>query len=176
MPLSPEEFSRVYPLFVEWVDGTLAQHAPVARSVATVGFRRLPLYYRATTLAAAKVVIAPKLPMPPLARFGLTQFAEWERTEYGGVTYRDTFIVTPAFAADESLYFHELIHVVQWRLLGLQRFVAAYADGLERFGYRESPLEKMAYDAQARFDAGEVFDAEARVTKSFLNVGGSHLT
>jgi hypothetical protein len=36
-----------------------------------------------------------------------------------------------------------------------------YAGGLEKFGYRNSPLEKMAYDAEGLFDsAGPVFDAE----------------
>lgn len=107
-----------------------------------------------------------ELPVPPLSRFGLTQFAAWENAEYGGITYLNTFFVTPDFAADASLHFHELIHVVQWRLLGVERFVMAYADGLERFGYRESPLEAMAYDAQARFDRGEVSDAEALVREA----------
>ena len=55
------------------------------------------------------------------------------------------------YVADEGLYFHELMHVVQWRMLGPERFLAAYADGLEKFGYRNSPLEAMAYDAQAAF-------------------------
>ena len=66
--------------------------------------------------------------------------------------------------ADEGLYFHELIHVVQWRVLGPERFLAAYADGLERFGYRDSPLEAMAYDAQTAFSQSkQVFNAESLV-------------
>ena len=40
-----------------------------------------------------------------------------------------------------------------------------YADGLERFGYRDSPLEKMAYDAEAAFTAKEIFDAEKMVAR-----------
>ena len=55
--------------------------------------------------------------------------------------------------------------------LGLSRFtpasfLAAYADGLERFGYRESPLEMMAYDAEASFSQSpEIFDAEKLVAQ-----------
>jgi len=71
-----------------------------------------------------------------------------------------TIFVKRARANDEELYFHELIHVVQWRLLGAEFFLAMYAAGLEKFGYRDSPLEKMAYDAQDMFARGERFDAE----------------
>ncbi len=51
----------------------------------------------------------------------------------GGITYLDTLSVKRELAEQEPLHFHELIHVVQWRLLGPERFLAAYADGLERF-------------------------------------------
>jgi hypothetical protein len=40
----------------------------------------------------------------------------------------------------ELLDFYELIHVIQWRLLGPEAFLATYAAGLETFGYRNSPL------------------------------------
>ena len=64
------------------------------------------------------------------------------------------------------LHFHEMVHVVQWRVLGAERFLALYADGLEAFGYRNSPLEKIAYDAQELFNhSAAVFDAEKLVTE-----------
>ena len=39
------------------------------------------------------------------------------------------------------------------------------ADGLERLGYRDSPLEVMAYDAEAAFIANDIFDAEQLVAR-----------
>ena len=36
--------------------------------------------------------------------------------------------------------------------LALSFFLRCNAGGLEKFGYRDSPLEKMAYDAQELFD------------------------
>jgi hypothetical protein len=64
------------------------------------------------------------------------------------------------------MHFHELIHVIQWRILGPERFVHSYADGLEHFGYRQSPLEVMAYDAEAAFATStEGFDAEKMVAE-----------
>jgi hypothetical protein len=51
--------------------------------------------------------------------------------------------------------------VIQWRLLGPERFLVAYANGLDEFGYEKSPLEKMAYDAEAAFKrSSPTFDAE----------------
>jgi hypothetical protein len=39
-----------------------------------------------------------------------------------------------------------------------------YADGLKRCGYRNSPLEEVAYDLKSQFDAGcKPFDVEAEV-------------
>jgi hypothetical protein len=104
--------------------------------------------------------------MPPLSALGLSRFTQFERGDFDGITYLDTFFLKRHRVADERLHFHELIHVIQWRLLGPASFLAAYADGLERFGYRESPLEMMAYDAEASFSQSpEIFDAEKLVAQ-----------
>ncbi len=99
--------------------------------------------------------------MPPLGEIGLHQFAEFSNGNYDGITYLDTFFVKRYRATDERLYFHELIHVVQWQLLGAERFLAVYAAGLEAHGYRNSPLEAMAYGAEEVFSRNTTaFDAE----------------
>jgi hypothetical protein len=83
-----------------------------------------------------------------------------------GVTYLDTFFVRQDARHEEVLYFHELVHIIQWKLFGAKKFIAAYADGLERFGYRDSPLEAMAYDAQEAFvNSPQPFDVEKYVIK-----------
>ena len=54
-------------------------------------------------------------------------------------------------------------------IFGPERFLAAYADGLERFGYRDSPLEAMAYDAQAAFArSAQIFNAEQLVAEKLI--------
>ncbi len=89
--------------------------------------------------------------------------------EAGGITYLDTYFVRADEAQSESLHFHELVHVIQWRLLGPEKFLALYADGLERFGYRNSPLEVMAYELQERFEREQQpFDVEAACQKATL--------
>jgi hypothetical protein len=125
----------------------------------------LPLYFSANTLTSAKVVLVNQLPIPPLSSWGLTRFADFERGTFNGITYLNTFFLKRDEQKNEATHFHELIHVIQWRILGPQNFLRLYADGLERFGYRDSPLEVMAYDAEAAFTANDVFDTEKTVAQ-----------
>ena len=150
--MTEQEFRTAYPLIADWIQLTLAEHANAARTVASVGFNRLAAYYDASLLASSKAVVVPRVPMPPLSATGLDPFADFERMDAAGITYLDTYFVRADHARDESLHFHELVHVVQWRLLGPERFLALYASGLERFGYQNSPLEVMAYSLQDRFE------------------------
>lgn len=155
MPLTEQEFRAVYPRIENWIQQTLAAHASAAKPVASFGFKRLPQYYDVQLLAVTKVVVVPKVPVPPLSAMGLDRFRDFERMDAGGITYLDTYFVRADHAHIESLHFHELVHVIQWRRLGPERFLALYADGLERYGYRNSPLEMMAYELQDRFERGQ---------------------
>ena len=164
--MTPEEFRALYPHVIGWIHHTLAAHEKNTKSVASAGFVRLPLYFSKELIANTKFVSVDRPPMPPLSALGLKRFAAFEQGDYDAITYLDTFFLKKSHVADEGLYFHELIHVVQWRVLGPERFLAAYAEGLEQFGYRKSPLESMAYDAQASFSRStQFFDAEKLVAE-----------
>jgi hypothetical protein len=163
--MTPEEFQKFYPRLLGWIDTTLRAHAGNTQTVVSRGFPRLPLYFSTDTLASAKVVLVDKLPIPPLSSWGLTRFAEFERGNFDGITYLNTFFIKRDELRNEAIHFHELIHVIQWRILGPEQFLRSYADGLERFGYRDSPLEVMAYDAEAAFMAKGTFDAEKMVAQ-----------
>ena len=164
--MTPEEFQAFYPQVISWICLTLSAHQKHAKSVASVGFVRLPHYFSDGLIANTKYVVVDRPPMPPLSALGLKRFAAFEQGDYDAITYLDTFFLKTGHVADEGLYFHELIHVVQWRVMGAERFLAAYADGLETFGYCNSPLEMMAYDAQAAFaQSTKVFDAEQLVAE-----------
>ncbi|MGB8112076.1 MAG: hypothetical protein WCF41_22770 [Pseudolabrys sp.] len=163
--MTPEEFQKFYPVLLGWIDITLRAHAANTQTVISRGFPRLPLYFSADTLASAKVVLVDKLPIPPLSSWGLFRFADFERGNFDGITYLNTFFIKRDELRNEAIHFHELIHIVQWRILGPEQFLRSYADGLERLGYRDSPLEVMAYDAEAAFIANDIFDAEQLVAR-----------
>ena len=57
-----------------------------------------------------------------------------------------------------GLLFHEIVHVVQYRLLGVRGFAEQYIRGWARsgFDYREIPLEVEAYALEAEFADGAI--------------------
>ena len=170
--MSPEEFAGVYPVVLSWIQQTVAGHEGSAKTVASKGFKRLPSYFSQELLEAVKVVSVARVPVPPLSSVGLQRFRDFERTDWEGITYIDTIFLKRTRAADEVLHFHELIHAVQWRLLGPERFLRMYADGLEQFGYHNSPLEKMAYTAQREFSRSkQPFDAQALILHELRQLG-----
>ncbi len=151
--MSLQQLQQKLPDVRAWIDRTLAAHAAQARPVVDLGFPRLGSYYSPTLLVSTKVIAVAKVPAPPLASMGLTGFDEFENLDAAGITYLSSFFVRHGYERDESLHFHELVHVVQWQHLGPERFIMAYALGhLLSGGYRTNPLEEMAYRLQARFD------------------------
>ncbi len=164
--MTEQEFRAVYPLIADWIKKTLAEHAPAARPVASFGFSCLPRYYDAQLLASSRAVVVTRVPMPRLSAMGLDRFSDFEQMDAGGITYLNTYFVRADRAHDESLHFHELVHVSQWRLLGPEKFLVLYPDGLERYGYRKSWLEMMAYKLEHRFQReAQPFSVEAACQK-----------
>ena len=145
---------KALPRVLSWIDDCIAQHAPRARPVSERGWQRLAAVFPPDILESTKLVEVVVVPFPPTMRLGLELLGRLDRGSFDGITFRDTILVERT-SVDESLVFHELVHVVQWRALGPERFLLAYGLGLVRHGYVLSPLEQMAYDLQDRFERGE---------------------
>jgi len=136
----------------EWIEETLEENRDLAVPVSDLSLPRIEKVFPPDLLGRAKVVVvAETVPLPPLSRMGFPEFARVERMPAAGVTYKDTFFVNRRCRI-ESLYFHELVHVLQWDRLGVDNFLVAYGTGLIQFGYRNSPLERMAYSLQDKFN------------------------
>lgn len=137
----------------DWIQHTVAAHSSRARPLHEYAFRRLANFYSTKTLDSARVITVTRVPMPPLTAMGLREFSRFENGNYRGITYLNTYFLQDEAASDESLHFHELVHVVQWQHLGPDRFLLGYALGyLLAGGYRANPFEDMAFDLQAQFD------------------------
>jgi hypothetical protein len=84
----------------------------------------------------------------------------------GAITLMD--VVAYPEDIDLSTLFHELVHVVQYRVLGLRQFAKLYVGGFLRGGdYERIPLELQAYELGSRFDTepGALFDVEEDVIR-----------
>jgi hypothetical protein len=158
-------FYAALPQVRAWIDQLLATHAADARKVSTLGFNRLASCYPADLLERARVVSVQRTPFPPVSQFGIPEFAQLQGQQFEGITFKNTFFVVRGRAL-ESLHFHELVHVVQWSRLGIDKFLLSYGLGLLQFGYEQSPLEQMAYSLQRLFERGSVPNDLVRIIES----------
>ncbi|HVN17226.1 MAG TPA: hypothetical protein VMU05_00585 [Dongiaceae bacterium] len=73
-------------------------------------------------------------------------------SDMAGITFQDVVVYVDRIP--DSLLFHELVHAVQYEHLGVQGFSDRYVRGFLMGGsYEEIPLEKQAYELEARFAA-----------------------
>jgi hypothetical protein len=168
-----EILSRL-PAVQHWIDERLARNRSNAVRVSTLPFERLKYFYSAGTLERAWCVVIDEVPVPPLSRLGLPGFEEFERASPQGITYQDLYFVRRDQANDEGLHFHELVHTIQWRQLGPEKFLEAYALGyLNAGGYGDNPFEQIAYQLQDEFLRGtREFQAEPLVLKHLRGIAG----
>jgi len=86
-------------------------------------------------------------------------------SDMAGITFQDVVVHVEPLTL--PLLFHELVHAVQYKHLGLQGFADAYVRGFLTGGsYEEIPLEKQAYELEGRFSAhpAATFSVEEDVT------------
>lgn len=162
-------FHAALPQIRAWIDQHLETHAASARKLETSWHPRLASAYPPDVFERARTVLVDRTPYPPVSQFGLPEFAAFERRSFDGITFKSTFFVAKG-RETERLQFHELVHVVQWARLGVDRFLLAYGLGLLQFGYEQSPLEKMAYTLEDQFVRGQVPKDLVRVIEERTDV------
>ena len=171
--MTEAEFQTFNLLVSPWIAETVNGHFHVASNVANQQFRRLQLYFRHEVLTSTRILAADKVPVPPFRAMGLMKFTGLEHHNAASISYPGIYFVRREYQEDESLHFHELVHILQWRQLGTEQFLRCYAEGLERRALRMSenracPLEAMACALQRRFHEEWLsFDVAAEVQKQF---------
>lgn len=156
-----------------WVADQRERHRPRARRVGPDRRAVLEPFYAAWVLDAVRIRVVERLEPPPLVgtlkSLGIPLPLEIDRI--AGIAFVDTVVLLD-FVADARrmpLLFHEMVHVVQYHVLGLGGFMERYARGwLESDrAYRAIPLEADAYELTARFVEApeEPFDVVAEVER-----------
>jgi hypothetical protein len=128
---------------VAWLQGRREHHRPHADPLSRSDLEWLSPFFEPQLLATVRLRRArPVLP--------------W----MAGITCRDTVLVDPGIApggpAWRRILFHELVHVVQFEVLGVDRFMELYLTGWARGGcrYRTIPLEVDAYAIESMLGDG----------------------
>jgi hypothetical protein len=136
--------AAMLPAIPDWINRTLNSLCLQKRSMYLFSFRRLSQDFSTDFLNRASVVITNPLSIPSLSELGLRGGTRFELQPMGGITYLDSYFLLLDVANHGSLQFHELVHVIQWWLLGPQSFLLHYAAGLLEWGCLDSPQKKMA--------------------------------
>lgn len=145
---------RALPAVEEWMAELHEANAARAVPAGATGFTRMQAYFPSSLLESARAVTVDAVPFPPVTSMGLPEFEALARMPMAGITFGHMYFVRCEHGT-EGVHFHELVHVVQWRTLGVDGFLRAYGVGIARHGYQASPLEAAAFDLQARFERGE---------------------
>lgn len=144
-----------------WVAAQREHHCPLGRRLSEKEWTSLAPYFTANTLEAVIVHDVPLIENPD---FYCTISAVGQRipldfSQMSGITFIDTIVIAkqrlqPGWEAWLSLLFHECVHVCQYELLGLERFIEQYVQGWAQngFDYYAIPLEAQAYQLQGAFE------------------------
>ena len=162
--MNEQQFRLILSDVQNWIKRICSDFAPYMEPMETASFSRLAEYYPAGLLNRVNRVVVDRCPLPPLTSTGIPQLAQIETWDLKGVPWGDTIFIKRDFSDSESLHFHELLHIVQWDCLGAERYLTAWAVGTITKGYRNNPLEEMAFRMQGRFEAEvELFDVVSDV-------------
>lgn len=168
--LTAEQIAQISTLVAEYITTQRERFSTEAASLAASQKATMASFFPPPALDSVRLRVLQGLRVenpafyPVLARMGLSNLPDISRM--AAITFADV-IVSHEFFTD-GLLFHELVHVEQYRQLGIPRFSELYVRGFLSGGrYEGIPLEANAYDLTRRFEENprQPFSAAAEVAK-----------
>ncbi len=162
---------------IRWVTTQREAHRPDARRLVEGERARLAGFFDEASLEKVRIKTCAAIEGPEFLSV-LRQRMGVDPIDFRfmvGITFVDTVVVresiTPHGPGWIPLLFHEMIHVVQCGILGAERFVEQYVRGwvANGFDYYAIPMERQAYELQARYEAGphDVFSVEGEIRRGW---------
>jgi len=151
--LSETQIGKLAGLVAAYIAEQRSAFRDKARPIAPEYIRQLQGFFPADVLSLVRVVrgrASEPAFYPQLRAMGIRNAPAF--SEMAGITFQD--IVVHVEPLSLPLLFHELVHAVQYKHLGLEGFAERYVRGFLSGGsYEEIPLEKQAYELEGRFAA-----------------------
>jgi hypothetical protein len=154
--LTPDQITQVSGLVTQYISAQREKYAPRAiplsaqQKAAMKGFfsQQLVDSTRLRVLQGKRVANPDFYPM--LRGLGFNNLPD--QSTMGAITFSDVVVSHVPFT--DGLLFHELVHVEQYRQLGIPRFSDLYVRGFLNSGsYEAIPLEVNAYTLGGRFES-----------------------
>jgi hypothetical protein len=162
----------------DWIEQQHSLHLPEARPLTDSERDALARHFSAEILALARVAFVEKIQNPPflaplvehLSLFG--KQVHFDFSHSAGITFGECILIAGR-DLPVDLLFHEMVHVEQYRLLGIPGFSRAYVQGIvdSDFIYERIPLEVVAFAMSDRFVAGDVFSVTAELPNWMRKMG-----
>jgi hypothetical protein len=168
--LTPGQIAHVSGLVAQYIAIQREKYAPRAialsaqQKAAMNGFFSPQLLERIRLLALQRQRIANPEFYPMLRTLGFRNLPD--QAKMAAITFSD--VVVSHEAVSNGLLFHELVHVEQYRQLGIPRFSELYVRGFLNDGsYEAIPLEVNAYTLGGRFESNRrrMFSVEDEVRR-----------
>ncbi len=155
-----------------WIESQRAQHRVHADPLPDTTLAALSGFFAQETLDRVRIRHVASFENPPFDR----EFEEAGESfpldfkVWAAITFGDVILVNGEQVPgppSHSVVFHEMVHVVQYDVLGIHEFARRYVTPFvqSRFNYMSIPLESVAFDLQGRFEewSGDPFSAEAEI-------------
>lgn len=153
--LSEEMIERVSGEVAEYISAQKERFLVRGVPITLEAKAELQGFFRRDVLDATQLVVldGERIENPSFYRMlrelGFTNLPDFQWM--AAVTFQDVVVAHEEFSP--GLLFHELVHVEQYRQLGVERFAELYVRGfLDGGGYEGIPLEKNAYELGERFE------------------------
>jgi hypothetical protein len=169
--LTPAQVSQVSALVAEYI--TTQRGKYISRAIPLSAQQRAGMadFFSTQLLGSARLVVLQGERVanpgfyPMLKNLGFKSLPD--QSTMGAITFSEVVVSHVPFT--DGLLFHELVHVEQYRQLGIPRFSELYVRGFLTGGsYEAIPLEVNAYTLGGRFESNprQVFSVEDEVRGS----------
>jgi hypothetical protein len=153
--LTAEQIAQVSGLVAQYIAAQRERYASRAIPLSTQQRATMTGFFSPALLGDARLVVLTGERVtnpdfyPMLRSLGFDNLPD--QSAMGAITFSDVVVSHGPFA--DGLLFHELVHVEQYRRLGVPTFSKLYVQGfLNGGGYEGIPLERNAYMLGERFE------------------------
>jgi hypothetical protein len=166
--LTPDQIDQVSGLVARYISAQRERYAPRAIPLSAQQKAAINGFFSPQLLEGAGLVVLQRDRVanpdfyPMLRSLGFNNLPD--QSMMAAITFCDVVVSHEPFS--NGLLFHELVHVEQYRRLGISRFSELYVRGFLAGGsYEAIPLEVNAYTLEGRFesDPRQVFSVEDEV-------------
>jgi hypothetical protein len=153
--LMPEQIAQLANWVAEYITVQRERHTPSAMPLSRIQRAAMDGFFSSDVLNALLLTLqGERIQNPPfypqLQEIGFRNLPD--QSSMAAITFSD--VVVSHVPVTDVLLFHELVHVEQYRQLGVARFSELYVTGfLNGGGYERIPLEVQAYKLGAQYEA-----------------------